>query len=60
MFTRPVFMLKDTEAVKQITTQGFDHFVNRDKIFSENGDTIFAKSVFHLQDNLWREMRQTL
>lgn len=60
VFMRPVFILKDVETVKQVTVQGFDHFINRDKTFSKNGDALFSKSLLHLLDNPWREMRHAL
>lgn len=60
MFSRPVFVVKDAEVVKQIMIKDFDHFVNHDGNLSKGADGIFAKSVLLLEDNSWREMRNIL
>lgn len=60
MFTRPFIMVHDAELIKQITIKEFDSFVNHDANFSKGSDEIFGKSVFLMEDNPWREMRNKL
>lgn len=56
----PTFILADADLVKQITIKDFDHFVNRDKNFSEDMDKISGNMLFALADEKWRNMRNTL
>lgn len=59
-FLSPRFIVKDADIVKQITIKDFNHFVNHDGSLTEGSDGIFGKSVFLLEDNQWREMRNYL
>lgn len=58
--TKPVFMIRDLELVKQITIKKFDHFVNRRITISVNGDPIGGRMLAFMHDEAWRNMRSTL
>jgi cytochrome P450 len=60
LFTQPLFAVNDAELVKQIMLKEFDSFMNHNGNFSRISDGIFGKSVLLLEDNSWREMRNTL
>ncbi|KFB49803.1 AGAP012296-PA-like protein [Anopheles sinensis] len=60
----PVFLVRDPELIKRIAVKDFDHFVNHRRIFGSNLDpdsvALFAKTLFALTDQQWRDMRATL
>lgn len=53
-------MIKDPELIKQITVKDFDHFVNHQKLISEDIDPMFGKNLTALTDQKWKDMRATL
>ena len=53
-------MIKDPELIKQIGVKDFEYFMNHRKLASEHLDPLFAKGLFFLQDQKWKDMRSTL
>lgn len=58
--TKPVFMIRDLELVKQITIKNFDHFVNRRITIDVNSDPVGGRMMAFMHDEPWRQMRTTL
>ncbi|KAL7013900.1 hypothetical protein ACKWTF_015639 [Chironomus riparius] len=54
------FLVRDPEIVKKITIKDFDVFVNHDKNFNEDMDTMQGNILFSLTDDKWRNMRNIL
>jgi cytochrome P450 family 9 len=59
-FLTPNFVIADVELVKQITLKDFSSFINHDKMFNENIDSVMSKTLFSLFDDNWRVMREAL
>uniref|UniRef100_A0A182G075 Uncharacterized protein n=2 Tax=Anopheles albimanus TaxID=7167 RepID=A0A182G075_ANOAL len=63
-FGTPVFVVRDPELIKRIAIKDFDHFVNHRPMFGRNtepnSEALFAKTLFALTDQQWRDMRATL
>lgn len=38
----------------------FDHFVNRPKMFDESGENLISNSLLLMENDKWRDMRNTL
>ncbi|XP_063700278.1 probable cytochrome P450 9f2 [Culicoides brevitarsis] len=58
--TKPVFMIRDLELVKQITIKNFDHFVNRRITIDVSCDPVGGRMMAFMHDDHWRTMRTTL
>lgn len=58
-FNQKVYIVTDPEIIKRITIKDFDHFVNHDTIISHL-DRLFAKTLFGMHDQKWKDMRATL
>ncbi|XP_053688973.1 probable cytochrome P450 9f2 [Sabethes cyaneus] len=60
----PLYVIRDPELIKTIAVKDFDHFMDHRPIFGNaDGDhpnLVFAKSLFVLNDQKWRNMRVTL
>ncbi|XP_058462575.1 cytochrome P450 9e2-like [Malaya genurostris] len=60
----PFFVIRDPELIKTIGIKDFEYFINHRPIFGKNDsdhpDVIFAKSLFVLNDQKWKNMRITL
>ncbi|XP_058829926.1 cytochrome P450 9e2-like [Topomyia yanbarensis] len=60
----PLYVIRDPEMIKKIGIKDFDHFMNHRPIWGQaEGDhpnLLFAKSLFVLNDQKWRDMRVTL
>uniref|UniRef100_A0A2A4JDS0 unspecific monooxygenase n=1 Tax=Heliothis virescens TaxID=7102 RepID=A0A2A4JDS0_HELVI len=50
-------MIRDIELVKKITVKDFEHFLDH-RTFGEN--TFFARTLFFLKGQEWKDMRSTL
>lgn len=57
---RPVWVIRDPEVIKQMTVKDFEHFLNHRSFVDESGDAIFAKNLFGMKNQRWRDMRATL
>ncbi|XP_055529188.1 probable cytochrome P450 9f2 [Wyeomyia smithii] len=63
--TTPMFVIRDPQLIKRIGVKDFDHFVDHRPTFgnSDNNESphaLFAKSLFALNGQRWRDMRATL
>ncbi|XP_055529189.1 probable cytochrome P450 9f2 [Wyeomyia smithii] len=63
--TTPMFVIRDPQLIKRIGVKDFDHFVDHRPTFgnsdeSENPHALFAKTLFALNGQRWRDMRATL
>lgn len=58
--THPVFIIRDPDLVKKITTQDFEHFLNHQGNFDEELDSLLARSLFFSHDQRWKDMRSIL
>ncbi|XP_014476504.1 PREDICTED: cytochrome P450 9e2-like [Dinoponera quadriceps] len=59
-FTSPIILLRDPELIKSIALKHFDSFPNHRSFVTEDQDPLFAKNLFALKDNRWREVRTML
>lgn len=57
---KPVWIIRDPQLIKQITVKDFEHFLNHRPFVDENLDAIFAKNLFSMKNQPWRDMRATL
>lgn len=44
--THPVFIVRDPDLVKKITTQDFEHFLNHQTNFDDELDPLLSRSLF--------------
>lgn len=58
--THPVFLIRDPDLVKKITTQDFEHFLNHQTNFDDELDRIMNRTLFFSHDQKWKEMRSIL
>ncbi|XP_055589837.1 cytochrome P450 9e2-like [Uranotaenia lowii] len=62
----PLYILRDPEMIKRVTTKDFNHFVDRMPLVpcEENDlvarESLFLGSLFNLLGQRWRDMRATL
>ncbi|XP_015585624.1 cytochrome P450 9e2-like [Cephus cinctus] len=59
-FTLPSIMIRDLELIKEIGIKHFDNFVDHKPLANPELDPLFAKNLFSLRGNKWREMRAIL
>ncbi|XP_011505443.1 PREDICTED: cytochrome P450 9e2-like [Ceratosolen solmsi marchali] len=59
-FTKPVFVIRDLDLIKNITIKNFDHFQDHRTFFDANTDKIMGGNVFNLKGDVWRESRNLL
>ncbi|XP_029663909.1 cytochrome P450 9e2-like [Formica exsecta] len=57
--TTPTFLLRDPEIIKSILVKNFDSFPNR-RGFSDLNEPLFAKNLFSLRGQKWRDVRNLL
>ncbi|CAD0199599.1 unnamed protein product [Chrysodeixis includens] len=58
-FSNSIVMVNDIELVKKITVKDFEHFLDHRSIFS-NSDSYFARNLFSMKGQEWKDMRSTL
>lgn len=58
--TNPIIMVRDLNLVKFITIKNFEHFLNHSPSMDKKLDPLFAKNVFFLEDDNWRNARPIL
>lgn len=56
----PIFVIRDPELVKQITTQDFEYFLNHQTNFDDNLDSLLSRSLFFSNNQKWKDMRSIL
>ncbi|KAJ2939819.1 hypothetical protein O0L34_g18013 [Tuta absoluta] len=59
-FTKPVLLVKDLELIKRITIKDFEHFLDHRVQANEDADHLFARNLFSLKGQEWKDMRSTL
>ncbi|XP_037954920.1 cytochrome P450 9c1-like [Teleopsis dalmanni] len=59
-FREPIIFLRDLELIKKVGVKDFDHFTNHKSVFTEAKDNVFSKSLIALENQKWKEMRNTL
>lgn len=58
--TTPVLMIRDTELIKAISVKHFEQFPDHRSFQNEATDPLFAKNLFALRGDRWREIRNLL
>ncbi|XP_015591510.1 cytochrome P450 9e2-like [Cephus cinctus] len=59
-FNKPVILIRDPKLVLDIGVKNFENFPNHRSFIDEKMDKLFAKNIFFLRDERWKEMRATL
>ncbi|EZA52471.1 Cytochrome P450 9e2 [Ooceraea biroi] len=59
-FATPGLLIRDPDLIKDITVKDFEHFPDHRSFVDENVEPLFAKNIFSLRGDRWREMRNTL
>lgn len=59
-FTSPNILVRDPELIREVSIKNFEHFTDHRSIITEDADPMFAKNVFSLRGERWREMRTIL
>lgn len=57
---QPMYVIRDVEMIKKITTKDFDHFVNHRFNVEQKSDPLIGRSMFATQGQQWRDMRATV
>lgn len=62
--TRPIFVIRDPELIKQVGVKDFDHFMDHQPVFGnpeyDHPNLLVGKSLFTLAGQRWKTMRATL
>lgn len=58
--THPIFIIRDPDLAKKVTTQDFEHFLNHQGNFDDHLDRLLSRSLFFSKDQRWKEMRSIL
>lgn len=56
----PVVMIRDPELIKFIAVKHFDSFTDHRTLGNEIGEPLFAKNLFSLRGDKWRDVRNML
>ncbi|XP_065372226.1 probable cytochrome P450 9f2 [Calliphora vicina] len=57
----PIYLVRDPQLIKHVMIKDFDHFVNRRNFMDTGGsDNLLINSLFFMQNDKWRDMRNTL
>ncbi|XP_045515658.1 cytochrome P450 9e2-like [Pieris brassicae] len=59
-FTNPVIIVRDLELIKKITIKDFEYFLDHRAFTDEKVEPIFARNLFSLRGDEWKDMRSTL
>ncbi|XP_012231001.1 cytochrome P450 9e2-like [Linepithema humile] len=59
-FGIPGILLRDPEIIKDIMVKDFEHFPDHRSFVDEEVEPLFAKNIFALRGDRWKEMRNTL
>lgn len=59
-FTHPVYVIRDPDLIKQITSTDFDCFVNHQGNFEYELESLIARTLFFMKNQNWKEMRSIL
>ncbi|CAH1987051.1 unnamed protein product [Acanthoscelides obtectus] len=56
----PTLLVRDIDLLKQVCVKDFDHFVDHMTFIPDNCDPLWAKNLFALKGQRWKEMRPIL
>ncbi|CAH1997158.1 unnamed protein product [Acanthoscelides obtectus] len=56
----PTLLIRDIDLLKQVCVKDFDHFVDHMTFIPDNCDPLWAKNLFALKGQRWKEMRPIL
>ncbi|CAH1113653.1 unnamed protein product [Psylliodes chrysocephalus] len=56
-FNVPFLLIKDPKLIKRITLKEFDHFTNHIQFVPPDSDPLWARNLFSLEGQQWKEMR---
>ncbi|CAK1547376.1 unnamed protein product [Leptosia nina] len=59
-FLNPAIVIRDLELLKKVTIKDFDYFTDHRGFADEKVEPIFARNLFTLKGNEWKDMRSTL
>ncbi|XP_014221327.1 cytochrome P450 9e2-like [Trichogramma pretiosum] len=59
-FTKPHVIPRDLDLIKSILVKNFDHFADQEFTIEEATDPLYAKNVFHVNGDKWKEARTVL
>lgn len=59
-FMTPVIMIRDLELLKSVTVKNFEHFVDHRTFMNDDQEPLFAKNLFALRGDRWKEVRNML
>ncbi|XP_046816873.1 cytochrome P450 9e2-like [Vespa crabro] len=59
-FNNPIVIVRDPELIKMIAIKNFDYFTDHRSFVDGELDPLFAKALFSLRGNKWRETRTML
>ncbi|CAK1547377.1 unnamed protein product [Leptosia nina] len=59
-FMNSIIILRDLELIKKITIKDFEYFLDHRGFADEEVEPIFARNLFSLKGDEWKDMRSTL
>ncbi|XP_045448416.1 cytochrome P450 9e2-like [Melitaea cinxia] len=59
-FIKPTIVPHDIELIKKITIKDFDHFIDHRGLTDDTVEPLFARNLFSLKGEEWKDMRSTL
>ncbi|XP_045448577.1 cytochrome P450 9e2-like [Melitaea cinxia] len=59
-FLRPTIVIRDLDLIKKITVKDFENFLDHRGFTDEKVDPLFARNLFSLKGQEWKDMRSTL
>ncbi|XP_026672903.1 uncharacterized protein LOC108629176 [Ceratina calcarata] len=59
-FRTPIIAIRDLDLLKSVTVKNFEHFPDHRAFLNEDIDLLFAKNLFALCGDRWKEMRMLL
>ncbi|XP_029170254.1 cytochrome P450 9e2-like [Nylanderia fulva] len=57
---KPAIFLRDPELIKDVMVKQFEHFHDHRNFIDERVDPLFARNIFSLRGDRWREIRNTV
>ncbi|KAL7031685.1 hypothetical protein ACKWTF_007101 [Chironomus riparius] len=59
-FKHPTYFIRDPDIIKRLAIKEFDHFTDHRLVLDEEVEPLFAKGLFGLTGQKWKDMRATL
>lgn len=57
---QPMYVIRDIEMIKKITSKDFDHFVNHRFHVEQESDPLIGRSMFATRNQQWKDVRSTV